>query len=147
VATAPRNPEAATAVHDAFRTGAAWSLGSWVALRVAGSTLVVPVCEELAFRGFLLRWLVRREFSAVPFDALRSERSTKRVLLAILGSSIAFGVLHDRWIAGLFAGLVYALIAIRRGHLGAAIIAHAATNAVIAVWVLSTSDYSQWISR
>ena len=44
-------------------TGVLWV--GWVAMRVFGSVLVVPVVEELAFRGYLLRRLIDADFEAV----------------------------------------------------------------------------------
>jgi membrane protease YdiL (CAAX protease family) len=34
--------------------------------RVIGLALIVPLTEELAFRGYLLRRLIAREFDCVP---------------------------------------------------------------------------------
>jgi len=45
--------------------------------------------------------------------------------LALLGSSLAFGLVHDRWVAASLAGIAYGAVAVRRGSLGAAIVAHA----------------------
>lgn len=113
-----------------------WSLALWIAGRVLGSVLVVPVVEELAFRGFLLRRLVSVDFTAVSYRHLTP--------LAVLVSSLAFGALHERWLAGAMAGVVYAGVAWRTGSLRDAVIAHAVTNALIAVVVLATGRYSLW---
>src|SRR5271154_3451013 len=37
----------------------------WVAVRVIGATVIVPLAEELAFRGFLMRRLI-----GAPFDSV-----------------------------------------------------------------------------
>ena len=37
----------------------------WVALRTIGSVITVPIAEELAFRGYLLRKLVASDFERV----------------------------------------------------------------------------------
>lgn len=109
----------------------------WVVLRVLGSVVIVPICEELAFRGFLLRRLIARDFTAVAFTAWTP--------LAIIGSSLVFGVVHHRWIAATLAGAAYALVQIRTGRVSDAIVAHASTNGAIAVWVLLSGDWSDWI--
>jgi exosortase E/protease (VPEID-CTERM system) len=108
----------------------------WVLLRLVGSVLVVPLCEELAFRGFLLRRLVSRDFEDVSF-----RRWTP---LALFVSSVVFGVLHERWLAASLAGMVYALLQIRSGRLSDAVAAHSVTNAVIAGASLVTGDWSSW---
>jgi CAAX prenyl protease-like protein len=97
----------------------------------------VPVAEELAFRGFLLRRLAREVFEAVE------PRSAG--LLAVVLSSLVFGLFHgDRWLAGSLAGLVYAGVYCRRGSIGDAALAHGLTNAFLAVYVLSTGNWQLW---
>ena len=60
-------------------------------------------------------------------------------------SSVVFGALHgERWLAGTLAGIVYALVLVRRGRMGEAVIAHATTNALLAAWVLSTGQWQLW---
>lgn len=107
----------------------------WLAVRAVGSILVVPVVEELAFRGYLLRRLVAREFEKVPTEYLS--------LPALLLSSAAFGAIHHGWWGGTLAGLVFGLVQIR-GGVGQAIIAHVASNAVIAVLVLWFGCWWLW---
>ena len=109
---------------------------AWIAVRVVGSCLVVPVVEELAFRGFLLRWLVSPEFEQAPPRAWTWS--------AILISSLAFGVLHSHWILGTFAGTVFAVALLARGRLSDAILAHALTNTGIAVAVLMFGRWDLW---
>jgi membrane protease YdiL (CAAX protease family) len=52
-------------------------------------------------------------------------------------SSVLFGVLHGRWLAGTLAGIGYALAFRQRGQLVDAVVAHMTTNALIATYVLS----------
>src|SRR5207248_794031 len=44
---------------------AGWA-GLWLAFRVLGSVVTVPVAEGLAFRGYLLRRLIALDFQEVP---------------------------------------------------------------------------------
>jgi CAAX prenyl protease-like protein len=103
---------------------------------VLGSTVTVPIIEELAFRGFLLRRLIARDFTKVPYDMLRWP--------AVLVSSLAFAAVHQQWVAGFVAGVSYAYAQSRRGLLTDAIIAHSVTNALIAVQVLLAAHWSLW---
>jgi CAAX prenyl protease-like protein len=111
-------------------------LGLWLTARVIGSVVTVPIAEELAFRGYLNRRLVDAEFERVP---LRTFTWT-----AFVVSSVLFGVMHGRWLAGTLAGMCYALLLYRRGELGDAISAHAITNALIAIYVLATGHWLLW---
>ena len=108
----------------------------WIGARVLGSTVTVPIIEELAFRGFLLRRLIARDFTKVPYDMLRWP--------AVLVSSLAFAAVHQQWVAGFVAGVSYAYAQSRRGLLTDAIIAHSVTNALIAVQVLLAAHWSLW---
>ncbi|MGA3016533.1 MAG: exosortase E/protease, VPEID-CTERM system [Bryobacteraceae bacterium] len=115
--------------------GVAWI--AWLSLRTLGAVVTVPIAEELAFRGFLLRRLVAADFERIDF------RNTS--LFALLGSSVAFGLMHGaRWFAGALAGLVYALVLRRRGRIGETIAAHATTNALLAIWVIARGDWRLW---
>lgn len=118
----------------ALPPGARWS---WVAFRFAAAVITVPIAEELAFRGYLARRLVNREFDTVPFSAV--------TILSICLSSAAFGLMHgQQWIVGTLAGLAYAGLMKREGRISDAIVAHATSNFLLAVWVLSRGDWSLW---
>jgi exosortase E/protease (VPEID-CTERM system) len=110
---------------------------TWIAMRVLGASLTVPIAEELAFRGYLLRRLQSEDFETIPWKTF--------TYTALLVSSLAFGLMHgSRWIAGTIAGLLYAAAMLRRGRLGDAVIAHATTNALLSVWVLSRGAWWLW---
>ncbi|HLG95681.1 MAG TPA: exosortase E/protease, VPEID-CTERM system [Bryobacteraceae bacterium] len=109
----------------------------WLVFRTVGAVFTVPVAEELAFRGFLIRRII-----SADFDALSTRRYT---YLAVVISSVAFGSLHGgRWIAGSVAGLIYAAAYLRRGRIGDAVFAHALTNALLAAFVLSGDRWYLW---
>jgi len=110
---------------------------AWLVFRTLAAVITVPIGEELAFRGFLIRRLI-----SADFDSLDSRQYS---YTAIFISSLAFGLMHgERWLAGAIAGLLYAVALLRRGRIGDAVIAHATTNAVLAAWVLLRSDWGLW---
>ena len=114
-----------------------WERTLWIAFRVAAAVFTVPIAEELAFRGYLARRLVNREFDTVPFSAV--------TILSIGLSSVAFGLMHGKqWIVGIVAGLAFAGVMKWKGRLSDAIVAHATSNLLLAIWVLSRGDWSQW---
>jgi exosortase E/protease (VPEID-CTERM system) len=108
----------------------------WLAFRVVGSVFTVPVAEELAFRGYLTRRLIADDFQSVPLGRFTWS--------SFLISSALFGALHGRWLAGTLAGMLYALALYRRGELADAVLAHSTTNALIAVYVLTTASWALW---
>jgi CAAX prenyl protease-like protein len=126
----------AALVTEALARLAPTERAAWIAVRLAGSCLLVPVVEELAFRGFLLPWLVAPGFRDVPPRAWSWP--------AALGSSLAFGAVHSEWLLGAAAGLAFAGVRRWRGRLGDAVLAHAITNAVVAAAVLGGGRWGLW---
>ena len=111
--------------------------GFWIANRIFGSVLVVPIAEELAYRGFLMRRLMTADFESVPFHAVRWP--------ALALTAVVFGLAHGAlWLPGIVAGLAYGLLVIRCGRLGEAVTAHATTNALIAVSALLWGQWQLW---
>lgn len=110
---------------------------TWIAFRALAAIVTVPIAEELAFRGFLLRRLAARDFEGLPLSTF--------TWLGLGISSVAFGLLHGHlWLAGTLAGLLYAWAMIRRGRIGEAVIAHATTNALLACYVLTFHKWHFW---
>ena len=110
---------------------------TWLGFRVFGAVVTVPLAEELAYRGFLIRWLASRDFESVGWRSFS--------WLPFLISSAAFGVLHgERWLAGTIAGFFYAFALLRKGSIGEAVVAHATTNALLAAWVLLAGNWELW---
>jgi membrane protease YdiL (CAAX protease family) len=90
------------------------ALVAWIAARLLGGCLVLPVVEELAFRGFLLPWLVSKDFDAV------SPRAWTWPAVAL--SSLAFGALHEQWLLGALAGVAFAVARANAGVAAAVLI-------------------------
>lgn len=119
-------------LHGLSRGGEAF----WISWRAIGAVLIVPMAEELAFRGYLVRKLISADFESIDLGRF--------TWFSFLLSSILFGVLHDRWFAGTLVGMAFAIALYRRGRISDAIIAHATSNALLTVFVLSTGSWSLW---
>lgn len=109
---------------------------TWLSFRMIGSVVTVPLAEEIAFRGYLTRRLIASEFQEVP--------SGQFSWLSFIVSSILFGALHQRWLAGTLAGMLFALALYRRRKLSDAVLAHAVTNALLSGYVLFTGRWALW---
>lgn len=107
-----------------------------VLTRMFGAAAVVPVMEELFWRSLVMRWIECRAFLGVTPAAIG--------LRAVVMSSVVFGLEHSLWFAGILAGLAYAWIYRRSGNLWAPITAHAVTNLLLAVWIVSTGNWQFW---
>ncbi len=106
----------------------AGALAIWVLLRVIGTAIFVPLVEELFFRGYLF--------------SLIDDGSTLRRVMAIAVTTAGFAALHSRPIAAALAGIVFALVLLRRGRVFDAILSHAVANALIAAAALATGQWS-----
>jgi len=112
------------------------SLG-FLALRIAGSALVVPVIEELFWRGWLMRWLLDRDWQKVP---LGTYRAASFWLIAVL-----FASEHGPyWEVGLAAGVMYNWWLVRTKSLEDCILAHAVTNALLGIYVVAAGQWQYW---
>jgi len=107
-----------------------------VLLRLFTLAAVVPVMEELFWRSFLMRWIDARDFLAAD------PRGTS--LRAFALSCALFASEHSLWFAGLVAGAAYAWLYRRSGDLRIPIVSHAVTNGTLAIWILSTGNWSYW---
>lgn len=134
---APGNVDAAAAAdYDPARLGPVWG-PMWLVCRVIGYTVTVPIAEELAFRGFLARRLVNEDVERVQPGTFS--------WLSFLGSSLAFGALHQaNWLPGILAGMAFALALYGRRRLGDAIAAHATTNALLTISVIARGAWASW---
>jgi exosortase E/protease (VPEID-CTERM system) len=112
-------------------------VAAWLALKTFGYVLVVPIVEELAFRVYAMRRLIDEDINAVPVGSFS--------LVSLAVSSLIFGALHGAlWIQGTLAGVAFACALYRRRSVGDAVLAHATTNALIAVYVFTTGQWSVW---
>jgi len=110
----------------------------FVAVRVLSSVTLVPVLEELFWRGWLMRWWIDRNFLAVR---LGTYQAAAFWLVAVL-----FASEHGPyWDVGLIAGIVYNLWLIRTGNLADCMLAHAVTNGTLAAYVLVAGQWQYWL--
>jgi membrane protease YdiL (CAAX protease family) len=109
----------------------AWVL---IAFRVAGIALVVPVMEELFWRGFLMRWLIREDFEAVPLGTYAA--------LSFWATTACFASVHGaEWPQGLVVGVLYGAWFVRTKSLGSIMLAHGTTNLLLALYCLISGDW------
>ncbi|MEZ5959945.1 MAG: exosortase E/protease, VPEID-CTERM system [Hyphomonadaceae bacterium] len=98
--------------------------GAWVVLRIIGFALIVPLAEELAFRGYLHRALIGRHFDKVTPHAFG--------WLAFIGTTLLFGA-PSTMAERRGGGAVFAIALYRSKSLAGPIAAHIVANATIAL--------------
>jgi len=129
------------------KAGAVWnpytqfgegSVLAWlfVAVRVLGSSLVVPPLEEVFYRSFLYRYIAKTDFQSVPLGQF--------AWMPFLVTAAVFGFAHHEWLAGIFCGIAYQWLVIRKQRLGDAMTAHAITNFLLGLWVVWKGAWQFW---
>jgi uncharacterized protein len=113
--------------------GTAWL----IAWRFARAVLIVPLVEEVFWRAWLMRWLIRSDFRAVPIGTFQAGS------FFIVATLFAFehGVY---WDVGLLAGLLYNWWMVRTKSLADCILAHAVTNACLSAYVIALGQWQYW---
>jgi len=131
-AVAPKPPEVWNPVaYFAGNPALGWGM---VAIRVFGRSLVVPALEEVFYRSFAYRFMVRPEFEKVALSTFH--------LGAFVGTSLLFGLSHtENWLPGVVCGASYQWLVVRRGRLGDAMTAHAVTNLLISGYAIITGRW------
>jgi CAAX prenyl protease-like protein len=106
-------------------------------LRSARAALIVPVVEELFWRGWLMRWLILPDFKKVPLGAWSAR--------AFWIVAVMFSSEHGSyWEVGLAAGVLYNLWIVRTKSLGDLIAAHGVTNACLSAYVVFGGHWEYW---
>ena len=114
-------------------TALAWTV---IIGRILGSTLVVPPLEEMFYRSFVYRYIIKADFDQVPL--------TKFHAPAFFITSIVFGFVHREWLAGILCGMAYQWLVLRKGRLGEAMTAHAITNLLLGIYVAYQGAWHFW---
>lgn len=111
----------------------------FLSVRIAISVVVVPVLEELFWRGWLMRWLIDSDdFTRVRLGAFARA--------SFLVTALLFASEHGSfWDVGLAAGLIYNWWMVRTGNLWDCIVAHATTNGLLAAYVVAAGQWQYWL--
>jgi len=111
----------------------------FLTIRVLSSMALVPILEELFWRGWLMRWLINnRDFLKVPLGTYQ--------VSAFWIVALLFASEHGAyWEVGLLAGIIYNWWIIRTKNLADCILAHAVTNGTLAAYVLSSGQWQYWL--
>ena len=111
---------------------------AWIFIvsRLLGSTFVVPPLEEVFYRSFVYRYIIKQDIENVPIGQFN--------WTAFLVTSIIFGSAHHEWLAGIFCGFAYQWLVCHKKRLGDAMTAHAITNFLLGLWIIWKGDWKFW---
>ncbi len=109
---------------------------AFLAVRLAGTALVVPLFEEIFWRSFVLRYIINQDFTAVKIGAF--------TWMSFIISSLLFGSEHYLWLAGIMAGVLYNLLLYWSRSIYVCILAHGVTNLLLGIYVIRTGSWQFW---
>lgn len=135
ISSPPKNPAAAWNPNEQFGSGSALAW-FFVAVRILGSTFIVPPIEEIFYRSFLYRYIAKPDFQSVPLN--------KFLPVPFLATAAVFGFSHNEWLAGIVCGAAYQWLVIRKDRLGDAMTAHAITNFLLGAWIVWKGAWQFW---
>jgi CAAX prenyl protease-like protein len=126
---------------NTFPYEAAFQLGTVpgvlaILFRMFGAVVVVPIAEELFWRGYLMRTIIKPEFEEVPLATFQP--------LSFYITTVAFALVHVE----IGSAILFALIAgwwfLKTKSLKAVMILHAAANLGLAAYVLISRNWYFW---
>jgi CAAX prenyl protease-like protein len=106
-------------------------LYTFLAIRLLGPVLVVPIMEELFWRDWLWRTIASDgDYESAPIGGYEKK--------AVWLLPLAFALVHVQFLTAIVWALLIAWLLLRTKSLGACIVAHATTNLLLGLWVLAT---------
>lgn len=108
----------------------------FIIVRMTGLALLVPVVEELFWRGFLLRWFIDQEWESVAIGKLRP--------YAFLWVTLLFVFAHPEWTAAAVYCCLMNWLVYYRKNLWDCVVAHGVSNLLLSIYVLYTHEWVLW---
>lgn len=108
----------------------------FVFVRMLGLALLVPVIEEIFWRGFLARWIVSEDWEKVSIGTFNRT--------SFIAVTLLFTAAHPEWFAALtYCALLNAFLMWKK-DLWLCVVAHAVSNFILGVYVMTTGEYALW---
>ena len=108
----------------------------FILFRFLGLALLVPVVEELFWRGFLLRWVISADWEEQPLGVF-----TLRSFLWIV---LLFTLAHPELSAAAVYCVLLNLLLYWKKDLWLCIVAHGTSNLLLGIYVLLTDTWALW---
>jgi CAAX prenyl protease-like protein len=109
-----------------------------VLARFARLVIIVPLVEELFWRGFLQRYLINERFQTVPIGQYTH--------MSFWGVVLGFMLVHSPadYPAAVVTGAAYGWLTVKTKTLLAPIVAHATTNLALGLYIMKTGQWGFW---
>lgn len=113
-------------------------VGQWafVAVRLVGLAVLVPVVEELFWRGFLARWLIDADWE--------KQELGKFTPFSFAVVTLLFALAHPEWLAAAVYGVLLNGLLWWKRDLWHCVVAHGVSNLVLGVYVVAAQAWQLW---
>jgi CAAX prenyl protease-like protein len=122
-----------------FETSPGW-YAAVICMRFIRLIVIVPLIEEIFWRGFLMRYVIAgdRPFTGVPFG--------RHHWLSFGVTTGAFMLVHAKedWLGALVFGSLMYFLCVRSRSLAACVWMHAVANLLLGIYVLITRQWGFW---
>jgi len=108
----------------------------FILVRTVGLVLLVPIVEELFWRGFLLRWVISANWEEQPIGVF--------TLRSFLWVVLLFTTAHPEWFAAAAYCILLNILLYWKKDLWLCIVAHSTSNFILVVYVLLTGSWVLW---
>ncbi len=113
-----------------------WMVYSFIAVRLFGLAVLVPIVEEVFWRGFLSRWLVSEEWETVPLGTFTR--------FSFVYVSALFTLAHPEWFAAAFYAVLINWLFFWKKDLWPCIVAHSVSNLILGLYVITAEAWTFW---
>ena len=105
--------------------------------RTIRAVILVPIIEELFWRAWMMRWLIKPDFETVPLGAYSAQ--------AFWIVAVLFASEHGPfWEVGLICGVIYNWWMVKTRSLGDLILTHAVSNLALSLWTIYSKQWQYW---
>lgn len=108
----------------------------FIAIRLFGLAVLVPVIEEVFWRGFLARWIVDQNWESQPIGHFTPA--------SFIWITALFTLAHPEWFAAAVYCILINLLLMWKKDLWNCIVAHAISNLLLGIYVLQLKAWALW---
>ncbi len=112
-----------------------------IIMRFVRMVIVVPLVEEIIWRGWLMRWLVSNDVK--PFTSVQIGTHSWKAF-GITTAAVVFVHSVEDWLGALIFGSLMYFLCVRTKSLAACVLMHAVANLLLGIYVMKTRQWGFW---
>ena len=129
-------PEARPAFNPFLSIGDPLQQRGFIAVRLLGLAVLVPIVEEVFWRGFLMRWIIDPDWQKQPLGRF--------TLSSFLWTTLLFTLAHPEWFAAAVYCTLINILLYWKKDLWNCVVAHATSNLLLGGYVLYFGAWELW---